>query len=100
MQSYKQQVESVLRNNWVRPPDGQDLDYVAEVELRVDAAGKIAGYEWKKGSGNNRWDDSVKKALAETKAVNRPPPKGFPEKVTVRFDVISVQEVPAMSQLQ
>ena len=87
---YKQQVEGVLRARWDRPTGLQDLDFVVEVELRIDAQGKISGYDWKKGSGNKEWDDSVKKALAG--AINRPPPKGFPDKFVVRFDVQPLTE--------
>jgi hypothetical protein len=82
---YKQQVETALRSRWNRPEGVADLDFVAEVEMRVDAQGKIMGYDWKKGSGNQPWDDSVKKALVG--AINRPPPNGFPDKFVVRFDV-------------
>jgi len=85
--NYKQQVETLLRTRWERPGGVQDLDYVAEVEMNVDSKGKINDYTWKKGSGNQAWDGSVKQALANCKAMSRPPPKGFPEKFTVRFDV-------------
>jgi len=46
----------------------------------------------KKGSGDKSWDDSVRKALASVKVINRAPPKGFPEKVMVRFDVLPATE--------
>jgi len=82
---YKQQVESILRTRWERPEGVKDNDFVAEVEMRVDAKGNISGYDWKKRSNDQRWDDSVKKALAG--AINRPPPKDFPDKFLVRFDV-------------
>src|SRR5258707_820483 len=49
---YKQQVESVLRSRWERPPGVKDNDFTAEVEMRVDAKGNISGYEWKKDSGD------------------------------------------------
>ena len=84
---YKQQVETTLRSRWERPGGVQDLDFVAEVEMNVDSQGKIGGYTWKKGSGNSIWDSSVKQALAGSKALSRPPPKGFPERFIVRFDV-------------
>ena len=64
-----------------------DANYVAEVEVAVDASGQITGYEWEKGSGSTQWDNSVRTALSQTKALDRPPPKGFPGKVLVRFDV-------------
>ena len=77
----------MLRSKWDRPEDVQDEDYVAELELAIDSTGKIIGVDWKKGSGNSRWDESVRRAVAETKSMNRPPPKDFPEKFVVRFDV-------------
>ena len=87
---YKQQVETVLRSRWDRPSDVTDLEFMAEVEMHIDAQGKITGYDWKKGSGNPKWDNSVKKALVG--AVNRPPPKGFPDNFLVRFDVQPMTE--------
>jgi hypothetical protein len=95
---YKQQVETALRLVWERPENIQDMSYVAEVEMRVDAKGKIAGYDWKKGSGNQRWDDSVKKAIASTKNISSAPPKGFPDKFTVKFDVTSSTTEPLVSR--
>jgi hypothetical protein len=47
----------------------------------------------RRGSGDAAWDDSVKKLLAETATVGRPPPIGFPEKVLVRFDVQVATEI-------
>jgi hypothetical protein len=82
---YKQHVESFLRTRWERPEGVKDNDFTAEVEMRIDAKGNISGYDWKKGSGDKRWDDSVKRALAG--AINRTPPKDFPDKFKVVFDV-------------
>ena len=62
-----------------------------EVELSVDARGRVTGAQWLKGSGDKRWDDSVKAALAQSKVISRPPPKGFPENFLVRFDVESLK---------
>src|SRR5213596_205615 len=70
---YKQHIESTFRAKWDRPTDVDDAAYVAEVEVALDATGRIIGNEWKKGSGDTRWDESVRKAVASTKAVSRPP---------------------------
>lgn len=87
---YKASVERTLRANWNRPEDLADENFVAQVELSLDPTGKILNSQWIQGSGNDRWDSSVRKALAATKAVgNRP--KGFPDKFTVKFDVESRQ---------
>ena len=89
---YKSLMEYALRSNWERPADLADDTFVAEVEVSVDLSGRITGVDWKKGSGNPQWDDSVKKAIAATKTINRPPPRDFPGKVLVRFDVLPATE--------
>src|SRR6266850_1685884 len=88
---YKALVEHTLRSRWNRPEGMADDDFTAEVELSVDAKGRVAEAQWLKGSGDRRWDDSVKLALAQSKTISRPPPKGFPEKFQVRFDVESLK---------
>jgi hypothetical protein len=96
---YKALVEHALRSRWNRPEDIADDAFAAEIELALEPSGKVTNYRWISGSGNKRWDDSVKSALAQTKALSRPPPKGFPEKFTVRFDVESLrtESVPTLS---
>jgi len=84
---YQALVEHSLRSHWNRPEDMADDAFVAQVELTVEPNGKVDAYRWLSGSGSKRWDDTVKAALAQTKALSRPPPKGFPEKFNVRFDV-------------
>jgi outer membrane biosynthesis protein TonB len=91
---YKALVEHTLRTRWNKPEDIADDNYVAEVELEMDRSGKIASTRWIRGSGDTRWDNSVKTVLAETKTVGKAPPKGFPEKFTVRFDVESLRTEP------
>jgi hypothetical protein len=90
---YKALVEYTLRSRWNRPEDPAYDNNVAEVELQVDKSGQILNSAWLKGSGVSRWDDSVKVALAQTQAISRPPPKGFPEKFIVRFDVAATEAV-------
>jgi periplasmic protein TonB len=84
---YKGFVEYTLRSAWKRPEGVADANYIAEVEVALDPAGRITSSQWKKGSGDTAWDNSVRQVLAQTTSVGRPPPKGFPEKVLVRFDV-------------
>ena len=91
---YKGFVEYTVRSRWVRPEGVADENYVAEVELALDRTGRVQGTTWKKGSGDAAWDNSVKKVLAETANIGRPPPKSFPEKVLVRYDVQVATEVP------
>jgi hypothetical protein len=96
IQLYKGLLESTLRFNWDRPKDEDDHTYVAEVEVAVDDTGKITDPVWKKGSGHKKWDDTVRAALASTPKVSRPPPRNFPTRVVVRFDVEALKPVALM----
>jgi type IV secretory pathway VirB10-like protein len=87
VQLYKGAVEYALRSKWNRPDNLTDDDYVAEVDVAVSRTGDLSDPVWVKGSGNQRWDDSVRQAVAAVKEMNRPPPTNFPSRVLVRFDV-------------
>lgn len=91
---YKTLVENALRAHWNRPDDIADDAYVAEVEVQVDPAGQLREAQWVRGSGDARWDATVQQAVTRTKAMSRPPPKGFPEKFLVRFDVEAAKTEP------
>ena len=93
---YKALVENGLRSRWDRPDDLADEKYAADVELTIDPKGRVTGSRWLNGSGNKRWDDSVKAVVAQTKTISRPPPKGFPEKFLVRFDVETLKTEPVI----
>ncbi len=84
---YRNFVEYTLRSRWNRPDDIPDDSLVAELELEVDPQGKVLRYNWKLTSGNKRWDDSITQVMQSTKTIARIPPKGFPPKFLVRFDV-------------
>jgi outer membrane biosynthesis protein TonB len=84
---YQSYMEYTLRSKWQRPDNIADDSYVAEVEVSVDRAGQISKPEWKKGSGDKQWDDSVKQVFKVANNMDRPPPTNFPSRVTVRFDV-------------
>jgi hypothetical protein len=92
VQLYKGFVEYSLRSKWNRPVDMDDASFVAEVEVKVDRAGDISDPKWIKGSGNARWDKAVREAIAQTPALDRPPPASFPQRVLVRFDVLESTE--------
>jgi TonB family protein len=91
---YRSLVEHTLFSYWNRPEDMKDDDFVAEVELTIDKSGYIESTRWVRGSGNARWDQSVKDAIAQLKTIGREPPKGFPHQFVVRFDVQSTKEEP------
>jgi hypothetical protein len=84
---YKGYVEATLRSRWMRPDDIPDETYVARVNVEIDASGRLVNYDWIKGSDDKRWDDSVRQVLNSTKAFSSRPPKKFPMKFEVRFDV-------------
>jgi hypothetical protein len=93
VQIYKNLIEYSLRSRWNRPTDIEDHEFVAEVEVSVDPTGQVGDPVWKKGSGNKRWDESVRQVLVEAKGVDRPPPAHFPSRFTVRFDVVQTEPV-------
>lgn len=89
---YKGFVEYSLRAQWDRPTDLADDTFVAEVSVTIDRDGRILNPQWTKLSGQERWDATVRKAVASLPALRRPPPAGFPERITVRFDVQEMSE--------
>lgn len=84
---YQGYLEYALRSRWQRPENIDDDKFVAEVEVTVDRKGQISNPVWEKGSGDTRWDDSVRQVFKTVKTMDRPPPTNFPSRVTVRFDV-------------
>ncbi len=88
---YKALVEHTLRGYWNRPDDMADDSFVALVELTIDKSGYVEDTKWVSGSGNTRWDNTVKEAVSQVKTISRRPPTGFPPKFTVRFDVESTK---------
>ena len=87
VQLYKGYIEYTLRSKWDRPEDLADDAYVAEVSVNVDPEGNLSHEKWLKGSGNARWDASVKAALQTVANIDRRPPTNFPPSVVIRFDV-------------
>lgn len=90
---YRSFIEFSLRSRWNRPADIADANFVALVEIAVDAAGRISDPRWRRKSGDARWDASVLDAIAQTSRLERPPPAGFPARATVRFDVVQTAEM-------
>ena len=87
VQLYKGYIEYTLRKNWNRPGNMGDDDYVAEVAVSVDPEGNITHPQWLKGSGDEKWDASVKAVFKTVSTIDRRPPTNFPPTVTIRFDV-------------
>jgi TonB family protein len=87
VQLYKARMEYALRQKWKRPDDEADDDYAAEVAVSVNQQGNIENSTWLKGSGDAKWDATVKQVFNAVKSFDRPPPTNFPPRVTIRFDV-------------
>jgi hypothetical protein len=87
VQLYKGLLEYAFRSKWARPSNLHDDDYVAEVRVTVDRRGEIRHVEWLSGSGNSRWDDSVRQAVSAVTKMDTTPPTNFPPSVVIRFDV-------------
>jgi TonB family protein len=86
---YKALVEHAVRSQWNRPEDMNDETFTAEVEFTIDNKGRITNSRWISGSGDSRWDNSVRNAVAKIQAIGKEPPKTFPSRFVVRFDVES-----------
>ena len=89
---YKQAVEYAFRSRWQKPDGMDDTAYVAEAEVNVAADGAVTGVDWKRGSGDAKWDGTVRAALAQTKSIGRKLPKDFPGRFLVRFDAVADTE--------
>jgi len=87
VQLYKGYIEYSLRSKWNRPENMPDDQYVAEVAVNVDKQGNISSPKWLKGSGDDKWDASVKNVFKIVTNIDRRPPTNFPDHVTIRFDV-------------
>jgi TonB family protein len=98
VQLYKGYLEYELRAKWNRPDNMEDDNWVAEVGVTVDKAGNLSNIAWQKGSGNAKWDQSVKDVFKAVQNIGRRPPTNFPAQVTIRFDVQSEETEPVMTQ--
>jgi colicin import membrane protein len=92
LELYRGNVEYAFRSRWQKPDEGDDTQLAVEVEVGVGPQGQVTQTDWKRGSGNAKWDATVRAALAATKAIGKPPPSGFPSKFTVRFDAVAETE--------
>jgi TonB family protein len=87
VQLYKGYMEYALRQKWNRPENVADDSYTAAVAVSVDRDGRIGDVTWQKGSGDDKWDETVRQVFNTVKSIDRPPPTNFPPRVTIRFDV-------------
>lgn len=92
VQLYKSRMEYAFYSKWDRPDDMADDNYAAEVNVTVAHDGSLTDVQWLKGSGNPKWDQTVKDALAAVTKIDHAPPTNFPPHVVIRFDVAQQTE--------
>ena len=92
VQLYKGYIEYTLRSKWNRPENLPDNQYAAEVGVNVDKQGNLGTMTWEKGSGDAKWDQTVKDVFKIITKIDRRPPTNFPDHVTIRFDVLEETE--------
>lgn len=88
---YQSSLEYTLHSRWSCPRNMEDPAIFSEVEVSVDAQGRVSVQNWKQLSGNSDWDASVRRVFDSGMALRQPPPKSFPPRVLVRFDLVSRQ---------
>src|SRR5450432_2390148 len=63
VQLYKGYLEYVLRQKWNRPDAESDDNFTTEVDVSVDRKGNIENTTWLKGSGDAKWDETVRQVF-------------------------------------
>jgi hypothetical protein len=84
---YKGMLQYAFTSKWKKPDDVDDQNFVVEVDVAVGKDGTISNPQWVKKSGDARWDNSVRDALAQVSSLDHAPPTNFPSHVIIRFDV-------------
>ncbi len=92
VQLYKGYLEYQLRSKWNRPENMADDNFAAEVSVNVDSQGNLSHLQWQKGSGDAKWDQTVKDIFQTVTRIDRRPPTNFPDHVMIRFDVQEATE--------
>lgn len=89
IERYRAVIQGAYLAVWDKPPGPDDANYAADVEISVDSRGRISDPKFIKGSGDTKWDATVKDALAKVKEIGEAPPDKFPQRFTVRFDTVT-----------
>jgi TolA protein len=71
--NYYDSVLQRLQNNWALPIWLSRQNLSAQVQIFIDARGRLHGFRFVKTSGNPQFDDAVKRALAESEPFPLPP---------------------------
>ena len=83
---YASLVQQQVKSNWRFPPVSGEPDLVARARVSIKQSGEIADYTLVESSGRGDFDDSVLRAIEETKSLPEPPEEGLGE-ITIIFDL-------------
>src|SRR6185312_11718076 len=71
--NYYDSVLQRLRDNWALPIWLTRQNFSAQVQIFIDARGRLHGYRFVRVSGNAKFDDAVKRSLEESDPFPAPP---------------------------
>jgi outer membrane biosynthesis protein TonB len=71
--NYYDSVLQRLQENWALPVWLSRQNLSAQVQVFIDARGRLHGFRFVKGSGNPQFDDAVKRTLQESSPFSSPP---------------------------
>jgi hypothetical protein len=98
---YKSYVEYAFLSKWNQPDNiADDFNAVTEVEVSVDADGRISHPVWTQNSGDTKWNDSIRQAIAAVTKLDNPPPTNFPPHLTIIFNVRNESTTASEASLQ
>ena len=79
---YKMYMQSYIKSQWSTP---EGFDKVTDVYISIDAEGHILSTSF--DQGNDKWDLSIVSVFKRLKAFPKAPPKNFPLRFKIRFDM-------------
>jgi colicin import membrane protein len=71
--NYYDTVRAKLQENWALPPWLSRQSLSAQIEIQIDAHGRVREFRFSKPSGNAQFDAAVKKTLEESQPFPAPP---------------------------
>lgn len=83
IQLYKSYMEHYLKSKWNTPNN----DGIVEIDMIIDEKGRILSSQFQVKEGE-QWGASVVQLLQRVTSFPKPPPKGFPSKFKIRFDMV------------
>lgn len=83
-------LQRAVKAKWIWP-DRKRKDLSAEVEVEFDASGKLSHYNFRRSSGDARFDKSLKDALLKLETLPKPLRKPFKE--TILFNLEELQRL-------